>query len=85
MLRIFTTTAAAALMLGLPASAASPRIDLGDQIVIGFDGTSLLKGGTAEEFERRGRKRKGRSKPRVPGGSGCDDPGDILEHPECAG
>jgi len=25
----------------------------------------------------------GRSKPRVPGGSGCDDPEDILEHPEC--
>jgi hypothetical protein len=24
-----------------------------------------------------------RRKPRVPGGSGCDDPGDILEHPEC--
>lgn len=27
----------------------------------------------------------GRSKPRVPGGSGCDDPGDVLEHPECNG
>ena len=26
-----------------------------------------------------------RRKPRVPGGSGCDDPGDILEHPECRG
>lgn len=24
-----------------------------------------------------------RRRPRVPGGSGCDDPGDILEHPEC--
>ena len=24
-----------------------------------------------------------RRKPRVPGGSGCDDPGDIKEHPEC--
>lgn len=24
-----------------------------------------------------------RRKPRVPGGSGCDDPGDIIEHPEC--
>lgn len=24
-----------------------------------------------------------RRKPRVPGGSGCDDPEDILEHPEC--
>jgi hypothetical protein len=24
-----------------------------------------------------------RSKPRVPGGSGCDDPEDVIEHPEC--
>jgi hypothetical protein len=24
-----------------------------------------------------------RRKPRIPGGSGCDDPDDIIEHPEC--
>jgi hypothetical protein len=24
-----------------------------------------------------------RRKQRVPGGSGCDDPGDYAEHPEC--
>lgn len=24
-----------------------------------------------------------RRRPRVPGGSGCDDPGDLIEHPEC--
>jgi hypothetical protein len=24
-----------------------------------------------------------RRKPRVPGGSGCDDPRDVAEHPEC--
>jgi hypothetical protein len=24
-----------------------------------------------------------RSKPRVPGGSGCDSPHDRVEHPEC--
>ena len=24
-------------------------------------------------------------RPRVPGGSGCDDPHDIIEHPECRG
>ena len=24
-----------------------------------------------------------RHKPRVPGGSGCDDPRDLIEHPEC--
>jgi hypothetical protein len=25
----------------------------------------------------------GRKKPRVPGGSGCDDPGDVEEHASC--
>ncbi|MDH3264792.1 MAG: hypothetical protein OEM24_12440 [Paracoccaceae bacterium] len=25
----------------------------------------------------------GRDRPRVPGGSGCDDPGDVAEHAEC--
>ena len=24
-----------------------------------------------------------RRKPRVPGGSGCDSPRDIIQHPEC--
>jgi hypothetical protein len=24
-----------------------------------------------------------RRKPRIPGGSGCDDPRDVREHPEC--
>lgn len=24
-----------------------------------------------------------RRKPRIPGGSGCDDAGDVAEHPEC--
>jgi hypothetical protein len=27
----------------------------------------------------------GRKKPRVPGGSGCDDAGDVAEHAECGG
>jgi hypothetical protein len=26
----------------------------------------------------------GRKKPRVPGGSGCDDPGDVAEHASCS-
>jgi hypothetical protein len=26
-----------------------------------------------------------RRRPRVPGGSGCDDPRDLIEHPECRG
>lgn len=25
----------------------------------------------------------GRDRPRIPGGSGCDDPQDLIEHPEC--
>jgi len=29
------------------------------------------------EFDKRRKKR-------IPGGSGCDDPEDIIEHPECA-
>ena len=35
----------------------------------------------------RDRDRSGGSgrRARVPGGSGCDDPGDILEHSECSG
>lgn len=32
-------------------------------------------GGSQDTFERR--------KKRVKGGSGCDDPGDVAEHPEC--
>jgi hypothetical protein len=30
-----------------------------------------------DQIDRRGRR------PRVPGGSGCDDPRDLIEHPEC--
>lgn len=30
----------------------------------------------SSDFDKRG-------KPRVPGGSGCDDPRDLIEHPEC--
>lgn len=47
------------------------------------DISSFVADQGASDIDRRGRG--GRSKPRVPGGSGCDDPGDILEHPECAG
>lgn len=37
-------------------------------VVSAYDGNSV--------FEKR-------RKPRAPGGSGCDDPRDIIEHPEC--
>ncbi len=53
----------------------------------------------ADQFDRRCRGRAGRDasqdvgtgqgghgrRPRNPGGSGCDDPHDVLEHPECRG
>jgi hypothetical protein len=32
---------------------------------------------TSDEFARKGRRA------RVPGGSGCDSPRDLREHPEC--
>ena len=35
------------------------------------------------DFDKKKRKRGG--KVRVQDGSGCDDPEDILEHPECRG
>lgn len=35
--------------------------------------------------DRRNDSSSGRDRPRIPGGSGCDDPGDIAEHPECRG
>jgi len=33
--------------------------------------------------DRRGGSGGHGGRPRVPGGSGCDDPHDIIEHPEC--
>lgn len=39
----------------------------------------------SDRDDRRDDRSGGRSRPRVPGGSGCDDPGDIREHPECSG
>ncbi len=45
--------------------------------------------GHDDDDESRGRngggsEESGRRRPRVPGGSGCDDPHDIAEHPECS-
>lgn len=33
--------------------------------------------------DRDGDRSSGRDRPRIPGGSGCDDPLDLIEHPEC--
>ncbi|MDX2157011.1 MAG: hypothetical protein SFW09_10940 [Hyphomicrobiaceae bacterium] len=46
----------------------------------GATGTSA---GTAVFTEDQSAPVVDRRRPRVPGGSGCDDPEDILEHPEC--
>lgn len=37
--------------------------------------------GTRDDSTRGGGGHGGR--PRIPGGSGCDDPQDVIEHPEC--
>ena len=65
--------------------------------ILSADLQAVLDGAT-DTVERRGRGRGGDDRvrddrrggggghggrPRTPGGSGCDDPGDIPEHPEC--
>jgi hypothetical protein len=40
-------------------------------------GSGLFDASMLDSYDRRGRR------PRVPGGSGCDTPRDIREHPEC--
>lgn len=60
------------------------------------DGRGRGRGGDDDRKDDRGGRDRdrdrgedgsgsGRSKPRVPGGSGCDDAGDIAEHSECRG
>ncbi len=47
-----------------------------------FAKVSNLTGIDALQIQNEFDKRR---KPRVPGGSGCDDPRDLIEHPECRG
>ena len=61
------TMLALAITLGAIAPAATFAADKGAGIQATTDNTT---------FEKR-------RKPRVPGGSGCDDPRDLIEHPEC--
>lgn len=58
-------------------------VDLGAAVAGTDTGAQIRSASDATDMERRGRGRGGRSKPRVPGGSGCDDPRDLIEHPEC--
>ena len=77
-LRTYICTAVAVVGMSIPLSSSS-EIVLGGQTAHAGKISALLvlPDGTAAEFDRR--------RPRIPGGSGCDDPHDIVEHPECKG
>lgn len=54
--------------------------------------TGYVSASTGPQFDKPTFKAKqdtyqqdARRKKRIPGGSGCDDPGDVAEHPECRG
>jgi len=94
---LLLSTTLAALALGtLPAVASG--FDAGTYLSVAAGAAGPASGD--ESFDRRGRGRGGDDRagddrrggsgghggrPRVPGGSGCDDPHDIIEHPECRG
>ncbi len=44
-------------------------------------GSKASRGGNSIDDSTK--SRSNRRKPRIPGGSGCDDAGDVAEHPEC--
>jgi hypothetical protein len=46
-------------------------------------GSSAVMPETAQTMPQSLDDQLARSKPRVKGGSGCDDPDDLIEHPEC--
>ena len=74
-LLLSATLASVAFSFSAPAFAASEALAMQAQ--------QSIDEVISSEFDKKKRKRGG--KVRVPGGSGCDDPGDILEHPECRG
>jgi hypothetical protein len=66
-------------LAGAPAfSDAAPGDDLFDR-----RGRGRGRGGDDRLDDRRGGDGGHGGRPRVPGGSGCDDPHDLIEHPEC--
>ncbi|MCQ0972129.1 hypothetical protein MLD63_17050 [Paracoccus sp. TK19116] len=71
-------SAAAAALLTAAAPAFAYTGEMGASAVAS---TASIMLPTDKIVEKRGRG--GRSKPRIPGGSGCDDPRDIIEHPQC--
>ena len=80
-MKLLISTATAALVaftFAVPAQAFDAAV------VTGVSTAALVSVDAPQDaIDRRGRG--GRSKTRIPGGSGCDDPEDILEHPECSG
>jgi hypothetical protein len=66
--KVFLASAAMIFALSTTTFAATPKMDA----AAGFKAKI--------EFNDMEAKR---SKPRVPGGSGCDTPRDVAEHPEC--
>lgn len=62
----------------LAATLASMAITLTAPVNALTKGTSItaIEDALSGDFDKR-------KKPRVKGGSGCDDAGDIIEHPEC--
>lgn len=95
--RILLATTATLAMLAVQQIPAHAAIDFGQgfatDMAAAVDGTGYdeaRRGRGSDDAkgprERKGKKGKsgsGRDKPRIPGGSGCDDPGDLVEHPEC--
>lgn len=62
------------LLIGAAALLLSPAVNIGDATAAAISDSST--------FSILAAKGKGRG-PRSPGGSGCDDPRDLIEHPEC--
>jgi hypothetical protein len=80
---------AASAQAVVPMTGLSPAVftaDVQGEIILakrgrgGDDTQADDRGGSQDDSAVSG---SGRKKPRVPGGSGCDDAGDIAEHPEC--
>ena len=78
---LLPSIALAALALGAVPAAADP---LGVAARVVTPGDVVAPALSHDEIDRRGRGHGGHGgRPRVPGGSGCDDPHDVVEHPEC--
>lgn len=93
---MMTTAAMVAVTAPVPAFAALDDVagivvDEGQSV---FDRQGRGRGRGGRDDDRRGgggdsnddtASGSGRDKPRIPGGSGCDDPGDAAEHAGCGG